>query len=71
MDKYTLWICVVGGNNDDERILYEGNSAKELEETIFDNSEEVIHDADKYFLLNDTTFYSYRDYCDLLQRGIF
>lgn len=64
MSEYELWLCVVGGG-DDERLLYKGEDRMELDQAIMDADEEVITDADKYFLLNDITFYSYRDFCNM------
>ena len=62
-----LWIMVVG-SNDKSRKICEGNM-KEIESAAFDHSEEVIHDADKYFELSTPnksyTFYSYRDFIAL------
>lgn len=64
MDKFELWLCVVGGDSDDERLLYRGNDKMDLEQAVMDADEEVITDSDKYFLLNDIQFYSHRDFCN-------
>ena len=62
MNKFEISICVVGGKDEDERIIYSGDNVLDLEQSIMDNELEVITDIDKYFLLNGFTFYSYRDY---------
>ena len=70
MNKYELWIMVVGGEDDDERLIYQGNSLKELDNAVLDYNEEVITDLDKYFELSTKnesyTFYSYADFLDLV-----
>ena len=71
---YTLWIMAVGGDDDDERIVYQGNDISELEDAIVNNNDEVETSAsDKYFELitkkNNYTFNSYREYLKVF-RGI-
>lgn len=60
-----LWIMVVGGDDNDERLICSGN-IKEIEKAIYQNEDEVIQDADKYFeLITSThsyTFYSHIDF---------
>ena len=69
-NKYELWIMVVGGDDEDERMLYKGDSRQELDQAILDANDEVINDADKYFKLigpyNIHTFYSYREFLSLV-----
>lgn len=64
MADYELWICVVGGEDDDERLLYSGDDLMECDRLIEEYEDEVQTDPDKYFLLNDVTIYSYRDYAE-------
>ena len=59
---YELWLCVVGGDDDDERLLCESDNLLDIEDAIAETEEEVITDPDKYFLINGMTFYSYRDF---------
>ena len=68
--EYTLWICVIGGEDDDERMLYEGNNFDEVEKLIIKYDDEVQTDPDKYFLLNDTQFYSHEDFIDCVNSGV-
>jgi hypothetical protein len=60
---------VAGGDDEDERILYRGDSLAELDQTILDANDEVIYNADKYFELigpyRNHTFYSYQDFLSL------
>ena len=68
---YTLWVCVVGGDySEDERKIYEGSDWGKLKAAIREADYEVNTDPDKYFLLNDTTFYSYEEFEDLVERRI-
>lgn len=71
---FELWVCVVGGEDDDERIAYKGNRFNEVENAVLKHNDEVITDCDKYFLLNTNNgsydFYSHNDFCDLVFRGI-
>ena len=59
---YELYICEIG--NDDDELLYSGNDFMEVDQLINDYEDEVITDTDKYFLLNNITIYSYRDFED-------
>lgn len=69
MNKYELWIMVVGGESDDERCIYTGNSHSELDQAILSAEDEVTQDPDKYFELitpdNNYTFYDYDDFSKL------
>lgn len=70
MSKYELYIMVVGGDDDDERLIYQGDSLKELDDTVLKYNDEVINDLDKYFELSTEsesyTFYSYSDFLQLV-----
>ena len=72
MNKYELWIMVVGGDDEDERMIYTGNSLKELDNAVLDYNEEIINDMDKYFELSargiNYTFYSYSDFLSLVNQ---
>ena len=49
MGRYELWVMVVGGEDPDERVIYQGDSLKELEAAIQDADDEVTCDVNKYF----------------------
>lgn len=51
MDKYILWVCVVGGSDEAERIIYAGNSMPDMIETAFAYSTELNYDIDKYLYI--------------------
>ena len=44
MSDYELWICVVGGEDDDERLLYSGDDLMECERLIEEYEDEVQTD---------------------------
>ena len=64
MNEFELWLCVISGESDNERLLYRGDDRMEVDRIINECDDEVTTDPDKYFLLNDMTFYSYRDYAE-------
>lgn len=68
MGKYELWLMVVGGEDDDERMLYRGDSREELEAAIQDADDEVTCDVDKYFEIltpvKNVTFNSYEEFLE-------
>ena len=74
MNNYELWIMVVGGESDDERVIYDGDSWEELEQAVLDVEDEVQCDPDKYFELimpygspSNRTFYSYDDFLKIAE----
>ena len=64
--RYELYICVVGGDDDDERLICESNKMQDIDQAILNTQEEVITNADKYYMLNDFTFYSYNDFLTIV-----
>ena len=57
-----LWLCVVGGNDDDERLLLDSDNLTEIEQTVSNNNDEVECNMDKYFLIDPYTFNSYKEF---------
>ena len=44
--------------------IYGDGKPEGIKDEDLRKAEEVITDADKYFLLNDVQFYSHRDFCN-------
>ena len=63
---YELWIMIVGGDNDEERIIYNGSNKFDLEQAVLETSSEVETNIDKYYELItpdiNLTFNSYYDF---------
>lgn len=65
MSKYQLEICVVGGDSEDERNIYDGDSREEMEQAMRQHDIEVTSDLDKYFsLCTWDANYCFNDYED-------
>ena len=75
MDKYQLWICVEGRDEDDEeRIIYEGNNREAMINTMIKNNDEVVYSLGKYFYLVtpelQATFESYEEFMEYFAKRV-
>ena len=63
MAKYEAWICVEG-DGPDERVIYKGDDFDDLAAAMFEHSDEVDCNVNKYYLVNDTIFEYFEDFDD-------
>lgn len=65
-----LWIMVIGGESDDERMIAKTNNMIKMRDVIKEHNDEVSRDTDKYFelLMNNESrdFYSIDDFDEWL-----
>lgn len=61
-----LWIMVVGGESDEERVIAKSNNMLEIRKAVEKYESEVIYGVDKYFELltnhQSYTFYNLDDF---------
>lgn len=53
----TLWLCVPGGDNDRERIVFETNDIDQMDAAIEQYwTDEVEQDGDEYFMIENNRY---------------
>lgn len=65
--KYKAYICSIdmsleGHESEPDKLIYDGDSFLDLEQTILDNDAEVGADVDLYFLINDVSVSDWREF---------